>query len=511
MPGLSIHLFCALFVIALVPSHSALLPHDDAEQVCSAPNSDGSPCETRTETADGIILLQGPGLPKVVPTPEVSISSPHLVQLRRESVPVRRKGEIVSFKTSYSGEVRVGRGPEHQVFRVVFDTGSGQVVLPSMYCQSETCQRHKRYNISGSTSGTPINADGSIVNDDDETCDQVTVGYGTGSITGEFAKETICLGERSGSSNDAAGEGEICVNVNLVMAIEMSAQPFLSFNFDGIVGLGLSSLSLSDDFSFFGQMSRHGANSPKMFGVFLTEGETGESSEIAFGGYNSKKMIGDVSWASVPNSKLGYWQVDVLGIKVGNITMPFCQEPGSCRGAVDTGSSHLGVPTHYFAELFRSLTVASGDSTDCREVEAPEIEILLDGFSLTIAAENYMRRLPLAPGVNPGGVSSSEAGVFSAKTATAAGTAVDDVMNCKPRLMPVTMAAPLGPNLFILGEPVLHKYYSVFDWQKPQVGFALAATKQNSGQEELEDSIFLVQLRVTVTLRVPLRLSAQAA
>merc|ERR1719482_1130632 len=51
---------------------------------------------------------------------------------------------------------------------------------------------------------------------------------------------------------------------------------------------------------------------------------------------------------------------------------------------------------------------------------------------------------------------------------------------CRPRLMPVNMPAPLGPNLFILGEPVLHRYYTVFDWAGPKIGFGVANNKRNT-------------------------------
>merc|ERR1719263_2292418 len=41
------------------------------------------------------------------------------------------------------------------------------------------------------------------------------------------------------------------------------------------------------------------------------------------------------------------------------------------------------------------------------------------------------------------------------------------------------MPAPLGPLLFILGEPVLHRYYTVFDWHGPRIGMGIANTKSN--------------------------------
>ncbi|CAE7487819.1 unnamed protein product [Symbiodinium pilosum] len=40
--------------------------------------------------------------------------------------------------------------------------------------------------------------------------------------------------------------------------------------------------------------------------------------------------------------------------------------------------------------------------------------------------------------------------------------------------MPLELPEPLGPKLFIWGEPVLRKYYTVYDWQDQQIGFALA-------------------------------------
>ena len=80
---------------------------------------------------------------------------------------------------------------------------------------------------------------------------------------------------------------------------------------------------------------------------------------------------------------------------------------------------------------------------------------------------------------------------------------------CRPRLMPVNMPAPLGPNLFILGEPVLHKYYTVFDWAGPKIGFGVANTKRNTqdrsqitdriGSLPKDMDVFLMQKSVQTT------------
>merc|ERR1740129_924102 len=83
---------------------------------------------------------------------------PRLIPLKREAVPVLRDGKIISHKTSYSGAISLGR--PSQYFRVVFDTGSGHLVIPSSVCKNESCIEHQQYNISNSVNAVPINVNG---------------------------------------------------------------------------------------------------------------------------------------------------------------------------------------------------------------------------------------------------------------------------------------------------------------------------------------------------------------
>merc|ERR1719375_3003717 len=68
--------------------------------------------------------------------------NPHLIPLQKESTPVIRNNKIVSHKSSYSGKIAVGF-PKAQEFRVVFDTGSAHIVLPSSDCKDEACLVHQ--------------------------------------------------------------------------------------------------------------------------------------------------------------------------------------------------------------------------------------------------------------------------------------------------------------------------------------------------------------------------------
>merc|ERR550525_667123 len=47
-------------------------------------------------------------------------------------------------------------------------------------------------------------------------------------------------------------------------------------------------------------------------------------------------------------------------------------------------------------------------------------------------------------------------------------------LTCRSLLLPLDIEAPLGPLVFIWGEPVLRKYLTIYDWGTKQVGFATA-------------------------------------
>jgi hypothetical protein len=491
MPTLCVHILAGLVLVFTLPHSARGLAHPpqvDEPPGQEYPSPDGT---------DGIGFGQ----------------TPFLIPLTRTAVPIRRNNQVVSHKTSYSGTISIG--VPAQDFRVVFDTGSANMVVPSIDCENETCKMHRQYDISHSTTAAAVNVDGSEV-PPDELCDQATIGYGTGKVTGEFARDTVCL-------HSPGAPNQMCVEAVVVMAVEMTTQPFKAFDFDGIFGLALDSLALSPDFSFFHQLKASGHSSRLRFGVYLTDdSQDMASSEIALGDYNHARLLTPLKWAPVANQGMGYWQVEIRSIRIGNRTLSMCQD-GSCRGVVDTGTSHLGVPGAFHQEFLSSTLTGAGDATDCREVEGPTLELQLNGVAITLFPENYMRPLPLPKGVSVGsqrgvtmdsGEAKSPAAPPPAEAATAATPAAaagveDGGKVCAPRLMPVNLPAPLGPNLFILGEPVLHRYYTVYDWSEKQVGFGLAANERNraarrhAGDDEPEEELYsFMQVTLTVTVRV---------
>jgi len=307
--------------------------------------------------------------------------------------------------------------------------------------------------------------------------------------------------------------------------VEMSAQPFQAFQFDGIFGLSLEGLAVAPEFSFLSNLAGSGSGAATQFAVFLSDGEGSESSEIALGGFNQKRLLTPLHWAPLALRQHGHWQVQITRVVIGNRTLELCSD-GSCRGVVDTGTSHLGVPKQHLNEFSQELTVDNGGLSDCREAPAPQVRLeLSSGMTLTLDPENYMRPLALPPGFTlnkQGGLVDGGAGEAGAAAAAAEGdarrlrgAAAEGPRLCTPRLIPVGFPAPLGPNLFILGEPVLRRYYSVFDWEAGRIGFGLAATPENArlladgDAEPVEDSgddavpvLSLIQVEVTVTVAV---------
>merc|ERR1712019_85238 len=116
-------------------------------------------------------------------------------------------------------------------------------------------------------------------------------------------------------------------------------------------------------------------------------------SELILGGFDPSRLLGPLSWAPVAMPEHGHWQVYILAVRINGYELDMCTD-GTCRAIVDTGTSHLGVPALFNVDFNVALTTDAGDLSDCRHVEAPEVEFEIQGFNITLQASNYMRPLP---------------------------------------------------------------------------------------------------------------------
>merc|ERR1719394_434139 len=164
---------------------------------------------------------------------------------------------------------------------------------------------------------------------------------------------------------------------------------------------------MHETFSAVGMLINKGKVGKSHFGVYLTDGDEDDESEIAMGGVNDKRILEPLAFSPVTQADLGYWLIDIVAVRVNGKELDVCKD-GTCRGVVDTGTSHLGVPAPFDGEMADLLTTPAGELKDCRLADSPAIEIEVEGYNLTLHSFNYMRRLPLREGVTVG----SKQGVY---------------------------------------------------------------------------------------------------
>lgn len=338
-------------------------------------------------------------------------------------------------KEFYVGRVIVGH-PEPQELRVVFDTGSGQVLLPSTRCQSAACLEHAKYDPGTSATAQDVDLDdnGTLVQGVSGH-DRPSMVVGLGSDLGDGEVEGHIIFDRFCLSSD--GRSRLCADMGLVAATTMTDLPFRAMPHDGVVGLGLEGLAVNPAFNFLGRLAGDGESAApadlRQFSLFLGS----QSGELTFGGYDEKRLASPLEWAPVVEPDAGYWQVEIRGIRVGNTTLSACQDV-SCRGIIDNGASQIGVPAAFGRELLAAL----GDHS-C--TGGPDLHIDLGsddapGPTLTLRPEDYAGGGPTCSG---------------------------------PQISELDLPDELL-NTILLGEPILRRYYSVFDWGSSRVGFGIA-------------------------------------
>jgi hypothetical protein len=265
-----------------------------------------------------------------------------------------------------------------------------------------------------------------------------------------------------------------CMRLRMIAATAMSEEPFKSFEFDGILGLGLDGLSQSSEFNFLHVLLRGSVGEQEScirdtFAVFLADNED-EESEVTLGGWAADHLDEDLSWAPVQDPDMGHWMVRIKSIRVDNELLSFCNN--DCKAAVDTGTSLLAVPQAAFPELYELLRHPAPLEGHC-EGAGPQLHFEFEEFSITLGPREYAQAEKTRH--------NSSRPKFQNNRHNASHARKD--LFCRPMLMSLDMPEPLGPKLFILGEPVLRKYYTVYNAHEKKVGFGRAKHHRKSGKQ----------------------------
>jgi len=353
----------------------------------------------------------------------------------------KRANTKVVHKTAYFGTVEIGT--PRQSFEVVFDSGSGNLIVPATDCESEACFHHTRYNITQSTSARLASCNPKM-SDDFSGESRVSISFGTGTMSGRCVRDQICL-------------GTVCFPGSFISSVSESQIPFGSYQFDGVLGLALSTASRGSDFNAMERLKATARLHQTMFSVFLSQADSQEEvSEVTFGSVKTSHMASDLHWAPVTRDT-GYWEVQISDITIDNRPQNLCV---NCYVAVDTGTSELAGPSPIVQELAMRLNV----EPDCSNYHGlPNLGFLVNGQILNLQPDDY----------------------------------VDTVSDsCEVTLMPLDIPPPRGP-LFILGITFLERFYTVYDNVNRQVGFAVAKHAA-SGRPAMDPAIIMSQLGASV-------------
>ncbi|KAJ8017202.1 hypothetical protein DPEC_G00015360 [Dallia pectoralis] len=261
---------------------------------------------------------------------------------------------------AYYGVISIGTPP--QSFKVIFDTGSSNLWVPSVYCSSPACQNHAKFNPSQSSTFKWTNT-------------PLSIQYGTGSMTGRLVYDTVTV-------------GGLAVNQQLFGISETEATFMSYMAADGILGLAYPSLAASGATPVFDNMVTQGLVSQNLFSVYLSS-NSAEGSVVSFGEIESSYYTGQITW--IPLTSETYWQVKMDSVTInGNVVA--CS--GGCQAIIDTGTSQIVGPTSDIANMNAWVGTTSNpdgqNSVNCNNLaNTPEITFTLNGNAFTLPATAY--------------------------------------------------------------------------------------------------------------------------
>uniref|UniRef100_A0A6G1S7J2 Lysosomal aspartic protease n=1 Tax=Aceria tosichella TaxID=561515 RepID=A0A6G1S7J2_9ACAR len=325
----------------------------------------------------------------------------------------------------------IGLGTPEQKFKVIFDTGSSNLWVPSKKCHSIACWVHSTYKSAHSSTykndGRPL---------------EIT--YGSGSMKGFLSTDKLTV---AGVTVNDQTFGEATVLPGLVFAMA---------KFDGILGMGFQKISVDNVVTPFQDMVDQKLVGAPVFSFYLNRDQTkSPGGEVIFGGVDEAHFEGDITYTPVTHET--YWQFKMDGVKLvgggnsklmangieGQTVASACDN--GCQAIADTGTSLIAGPSEDVKKLNENLGAISMPGGEwvlpsCDLSLLPDMVFTISGKEFTLKPEQYILK------VSAVGRTVCLSGLFG-------------------------MDLQVG-KLWILGDVFIGPYYTVFDLGQKRLGFA---------------------------------------
>eukprot|EP01028_Stygiella_incarcerata_P001027 TRINITY_DN1162_c0_g9_i1.p1 TRINITY_DN1162_c0_g9~~TRINITY_DN1162_c0_g9_i1.p1 ORF type:complete len:390 (+),score=86.17 TRINITY_DN1162_c0_g9_i1:91-1170(+) len=312
--------------------------------------------------------------------------------------------------TQYYGIVSLGTPAQN--FKVIFDTGSSNLWIPSKKCHSISCLLHHRYD--SSESSTYV-ANGK----------SFKIEYGSGGVEGFLSQDVATVGSLSVPKQVF---GEVSHEDGI---------SFLAGKLDGILGLAWPSISVDNVTPFFQNLMSEGVLDKNEFFFYLSKTSGDEKSALVLGGVDKSLISEDFSYVPLTNET--YWEIEFDNLEVdGTALIPSGSKP---HAIVDSGTSLITGPTAVINALLEKVKV---DKKCAGLDQLPDVTFKINGKDYVLTPKDYVLKV-------------TELGMTE----------------CMAGFMAMDMPAQIGP-LFILGDVFISTYATVFDVDNRQVGFAKA-------------------------------------
>jgi saccharopepsin len=258
--------------------------------------------------------------------------------------------------------IAIGTPP--QEFKVVLDTGSSNLWVPSSECGSIACYLHQKYDSSASSTykknGTEFG-----------------IRYGSGEVSGFISNDVLRIGDLSIKGQDFG---------------ETTNEPGLAFafgRFDGILGLGYDTISVNHVTPPFYNMINQGLLDEPVFAFYLGSTDDGTESMATFGGIDQSHYTGKMT--KIPLRRKAYWEVSLDAITFGKDTA----ELDGTGVILDTGTSLIALPSTIAELLNKQMGAKKGYNgqytVECDKRDSlPDMSFQLSGYNFTIGPYDYV-------------------------------------------------------------------------------------------------------------------------